>query len=110
MKTSRTNFRSRIAGITLAALFVFAGCSEQPVDVRGEQDVVSVGDPDVIFDDILGFLDSYASRGMAAGTDPTLLILEPENYTYIEFSEPATPVDFVLMTENWDYPQVLILS
>ena len=105
MMTGRMNWWTRIAALTLAALFVVTGCSEQPVDVRNEQDVTAGGDPDVMFDDILGFLDAYASRGLAAGTDPTLLILGPSNAGQIEYTEPATSVDFVMLAENWDYPQ-----
>ena len=51
MKTGHMNWWFRFAAFSLAALFVSAGCSEQPVDVRGERDVVGVEDTDAMFQD-----------------------------------------------------------
>ena len=104
MKTGHMNWWIRFATLSLAVLLVSVGCSEQPVDVRGERDAVGAENTDAMFQDILGFLDSYASGGLAAGTDPTLIILGPSNDGSIEYIEPATSVDFVMMVENWDYP------
>ena len=105
MMTGRMNWLSRFAALMLAALFIVGGCTEQPVDLRSEQDAMTGEDPDIVFDDILGFLDSYASRGLPLVNAPTLTILSPAGVAQVQYIEPATSVDLVMMVQNWEYPQ-----
>ncbi|MBM4371652.1 MAG: hypothetical protein FJ098_08360, partial [Deltaproteobacteria bacterium] len=90
-----------VAGmLTLAG----AGCSEQAADVDGPRDVAPAEDTEAVFQDILVFLDAYASRGLAAGSDPTLVIVSPQSMAKFELLPAGTEVTVLMQVENWDYP------
>ena len=99
MKTRRTPWV--IAALAALLLLALSGCARQDQTPAAAPDAT---DASPAFEDFLGFLDGYAAAQLAAGTDPTLVILWPGDGTVLWKEEPATEVVLTYDVENWDWP------
>jgi len=89
-----------IAAAAAMLLFSAGSCGkQQPAAVPD-----AAADSGPVYEDLLGFLDGYASAQLAAGTDPTLVILSPAEGATIWEGEIATEVLMTFEVNNWAWP------
>jgi subtilisin-like proprotein convertase family protein len=87
--------------IAIAAIIGLAGCARQQSPAASPD----AADAGPLYDDLLGFLDAYASAGLAAEGDPALVILYPGDGTDLWLDAVATTVEMTFEVENWIWPE-----